>query len=79
MTKTITEGKGKDFTSSLIQSASYDEAAKILTITFKSGSAYDYYDVPKKIFEAFVEADSKGHFLNERILDVYNFGNAEVA
>jgi len=37
--------------SSNVVGFSYDEATQVLTVEFNSGSRYDYYDVPERIFE----------------------------
>jgi uncharacterized protein len=49
--------------SSTIISIGYDEAAETLEIEFKSG-IYQYYNVPKTIYEQFIESDSKGQFFH---------------
>lgn len=38
-----------------------------LFIKFKGDKIYFYEEVPKKIYKAFIEAASKGHYLNEYI------------
>ena len=55
-------------TSSQIKSVGYDEAEKTLEIEFtNNGAVYQYYDVPKKIFDALMEADSVGGFFDRKI------------
>lgn len=34
-----------------------------MTVEFKNGGRYEYFDVPESIFEAMKAADSKGQFL----------------
>lgn len=38
-----------------------------LFIKFKGDKIYFYEEVPKKVYKAFMNAESKGHFLNENI------------
>lgn len=47
--------------SSNLVAVGYDEATSTLRVAFKSG-VYDYYNVPKNIFEGLLNAPSKGKF-----------------
>lgn len=38
-----------------------------LFIKFKGDKIYFYEEVPKKVYKAFMNAESKGHYLNENI------------
>ncbi len=53
--------------SSNISRFGYNETSNILTVEFKNGNKYDYYDVPIHIFESMKEAPSKGIFLAHNI------------
>jgi len=53
--------------SSVLQSASYDVTINLLTVTFKSGRSYDFFDVPPSIWEEFKKAESKGRFFTQNI------------
>lgn len=51
--------------SRLISHAEFDADTNVLTLTFaNSGRIYDFYAVPASVYEAFMEAPSKGVFLN---------------
>ncbi|HZR56972.1 MAG TPA: KTSC domain-containing protein [Terriglobales bacterium] len=51
--------------SSVIATMGYDPLAKILDIEFKDdGRVYRYFDVPASEYDAFMEAPSKGTYLN---------------
>jgi hypothetical protein len=51
--------------SSVIATIGYDPLAKLLDIEFKDdGKVYRYFDVPLSEYEAFMEAPSKGTYLN---------------
>ena len=53
--------------SSVLHSASYDETINLLTVTFKSGRSYDFFDVLPSIWEEFKKAESKGRFFTQNI------------
>mgnify|MGYP003747505563 CR=1 FL=1 len=57
--------------SSVLSRAVYDEKLRILTITFKNGKSYSYYNLPQEIWQAFKEADSKGRFFISNIKGKY--------
>jgi lysyl-tRNA synthetase class 2 len=51
----------------------YDPETKCLLVTFRSGEAYAYSDVPAAIFAAFRDAESHGRFFQAHIRDHYVF------
>jgi hypothetical protein len=54
--------------SSVIATMGYDPLAKLLDIEFKKdGDIYRYFDVPASEYEAFMEAPSKGIYLNTEL------------
>jgi hypothetical protein len=59
--------------SSAILRIGYDEPSHELRITFVTGNAYAYFDVPRIVYERFLQASSKGTFFNENIKDRYAF------
>ncbi|TLP43431.1 KTSC domain-containing protein [Cohaesibacter sp. CAU 1516] len=56
-------------TSSAISRIEWEDG--ILSIWFKSTGRYDYPNVPLELFEAFLDAPSKGRFYNMYIRDKY--------
>jgi len=44
-----------------------------LTIGYRGGDAYDYFDVPEDVYRDFLAADSKGQFVNFVIKPRYRF------
>lgn len=50
-----------------ITAAGYDEASQTLSVQFKSGAVYQYKDVPRETFDAFMAAESKGRFFQESV------------
>jgi KTSC domain len=35
-----------------------------LTVAYRGGEAYDYFDVPEEVYRDFLAAESKGQFVN---------------
>ncbi len=59
--------------SSNIVAIGYEEDEKQLHVQFNSGAEYVYDDVPAEVYQAFLDADSKGRYLNEYVKGVYEF------
>ncbi len=57
--------------SSNILAIGYDPDSATLTIAFKGGSEYEYYDVPQHEFDNFLAADSKGKYGHQNIYKKY--------
>lgn len=53
--------------SNTIISVGFDEKELILELEFTNGSIYQYYDVPKKTYLAFLCASSVGQYFNKNI------------
>jgi hypothetical protein len=53
--------------SSNVSGFGYDETSQTLTVEFKNGSRYDYFDVPVPVYESMKNASSKGTFLAQEI------------
>lgn len=67
------EGKliNVDIKSSNIKHALYDTESKTLTITFNTGSIYEYYEFPWENFTKFRMCESQGKFFNTNINGKY--------
>lgn len=59
--------------SSNVDAIGYDEENKELKVNFVKGSSYVYMNVPKEVYEDFVESTSKGRFFNRNISYAYEF------
>lgn len=58
--------------SSAILGAEYDDATSTLRIWFAHRRhAYDYYGVPRQVYENLCAAASKGEYFNDHIRDYY--------
>ncbi|MEO1076097.1 MAG: KTSC domain-containing protein [Bacteroidota bacterium] len=53
--------------SSALDAVGYDDTTGTLEVTFDDGSAYAYYNVPPTLFDALLNAGSKGAYFNEHI------------
>lgn len=51
----------------------YEANSQTLTVEFKNGGLYNYYDVPANLFEAMKHAASKGQFLASQIKGNYRY------
>ncbi|MBL1219228.1 KTSC domain-containing protein [Chryseobacterium sp. L7] len=59
--------------SSVVNSYIYFPETEVLRIIYQSGAVYDYLKVPLAISEKFMEARSKGRFLNSVIKRKFKF------
>ena len=50
--------------SSAVEAVGYDAERRELRIRFTGGAVYAYVDVPQDTYRAFLDADSKGTFVN---------------
>ena len=50
--------------SSALRTQGYDKESQTLELEYINGSIYQYFPVPLEVYEAFRNADSKGHFIN---------------
>lgn len=53
--------------SSAMNEVGYDSSTRTLCIRFKSGKDYNYFNVPKEVFEGLIRAHSKGTYFNNHI------------
>ena len=69
--------------STSIAAAAHDRRRRMLRVTFKPGRAarrgatYDYLDVPPRVVDEFLEAESLGRFVNWRIKPHYRYEKAD--
>ena len=59
--------------SSTIAEVGYDYNTNSLYVNFTNGREYVYGNVPVAVYAQFLEADSKGKFLNQEIVGQYNY------
>lgn len=54
--------------SRMISAVGYDRKSHELEIIYRSGQAYRYQDVPGKLYQDLLHAESKGRFMNEQVI-----------
>lgn len=59
--------------SSNLASVGYDEDSETLEIEFVNGSVYQYYGVPKFMYDNLQSAPSKGKFFSHNIRNAYPY------
>ena len=59
--------------SSNVVAFGYDSEAQILTVEFKNGARYNYYDVPDTIADGMRSADSHGKYLARSVKGNYRY------
>lgn len=55
--------------SSNIESAEYDDTKRVMTVTFKSGSTYEYDGVGREVYEGLVSSLSPGSYFYRQVKD----------
>ena len=63
----------KSLESSNIASAGYDDQTHTLEIEFRKGGIYQYFDVPRPIFDQLVVTESPGSVLHQQIRGVFRY------
>jgi len=61
--------------SSVVRAAGY---TYVLEIEFQSGRIYQYFDVPKTIYTAFLDSGSKGKYFNAEIRGKFPYREIEI-
>lgn len=59
--------------SSSIKSVGYDPDAKILEIELQRGGIYQYFEVPKRVYEDLINASSKGRYFTSYVRNEYRY------
>ena len=59
--------------SSNLRAAAYDPDTRVLTVWFRSGTAYAYAAVSQNVYEGLLRAGSPGRYLNQWIKDRYSY------
>ena len=57
--------------SSMLYAVGYNSKTRTLEVVFNSGGIYQYHDVPPEEYAGLMEAESKGRYMHECIIDVY--------
>ena len=59
--------------SSNIASVGYDQLDGIMEIEFNSGAIYQYENVPIRVYDVMMKADSVGKYFNAHIKSKYSY------
>lgn len=59
--------------SSNISSIGYNEEERILFVEFNRGPIYQYFDVPKHVYQALLAVPSKGDYFIDHIKHTYRY------
>ena len=59
--------------SSNVEAIGYDPEARELHVHFIQSGNYVYLDVEEWVFDEFLQAESKGQYLNQNIKGVYSY------
>lgn len=59
--------------SSNVDTVGYDEDSSTLEVGFKNGATYQYFDVPKNIYEELRDAGSVGGYLASHVKGIYRY------
>jgi hypothetical protein len=59
--------------SSNVVSVGYDEPSQTLEVEFTNGTIYQYFNVGEPLFQEFMQAPSKGQFLNTYIRNAHAY------
>ena len=62
--------------SSTIVRFAFDSDNHVLTVEFKHGATYNYFDVPEVVFEAMKSASSRGRYLVQSVKGTYRYARA---
>lgn len=62
--------------SSNIARFAYDSSSQVLTVEFKNGGTYNYFDIPEVAFDQMRAASSRGQFLAQQIKGNYRYARA---
>jgi hypothetical protein len=57
----------------MMASEGYDPKQATLEIEFRTGDVYEYFEVPREVFQALLDAASKGRLFHAEIDAVYRF------
>jgi len=59
--------------SSNLVSVGYDDNTQTLEVEFKGGSVYQYFDVPRSVFDELISSASAGSYFASNIKNSYRY------
>jgi hypothetical protein len=67
----------QELSSSAIARIAYDEESRTLRVEFRNGRVYEYFDLPRNVYEELLTAPSAGRYVTYNIKDVYRYARAK--
>jgi hypothetical protein len=65
--------------STTLRTVGYDAERQLLQIEFQNRSLYQYFDVPAAVYEALMQAPSKGAYFNRSIRQRFDYALVKAA
>ena len=65
--------------STTLRTVGYDAQRQLLQIQFQNRSIYQYFDVPAGVYEALLQAPSKGAYFNRSIRPRFDYVQIKAA
>lgn len=59
--------------SSDLAAVGYDDESSTMEVEFHDGSVYQYFDVPRDVYDRLLQAESPGSFLHTQVRGVYRY------
>ena len=59
--------------SKILKSAGYSSEFEILEVVFLDGAIYQFYNVPKELYDQFMKEKAKSKFFSAQIRNTYPF------
>jgi hypothetical protein len=63
-------------TSSNIAEVGYSDQDQVLELLYTSGLTYQYFEVPRRVFEELLQAESIGRYVNANIKGHFRYARA---
>lgn len=65
--------KRRQVNSTSISEVGYHKDSETLEILFRNGGTYQYFDVPSRVHQELIQADSVGGYLNREIKGAFRY------
>jgi len=62
-----------DVDSSNVKRVGYSDDNELLVVEYKNNTTYQYYNVPRGIYDSLITATSKGSFISQHIKGKFEF------
>jgi lysyl-tRNA synthetase, class II len=62
-----------DLLSTTLKTATFQEHSAFLDLEFRSGTTYRYREVPQRVYQELLKAESKGQYFNQHIRNRFRY------